>query len=120
MQPAPVDDRIVVSEIGEQWSPNTLPDRVAARDTTISSGATASATGTTMGIRIPKVPQAVPVEKLRNAAMAKIKAGRRAPGMVLPATTSFTKSAVSSRSRPLIVQASIRMAQAGSMDFMPS
>ena len=62
------------------------------------------------------------LEKLRNAAMAKIKAGRRAPGMVLPATTSFTKSAVSSRSRqtPLIVQASIRMAQAGSMDFMPS
>ena len=75
-----------------------------------------------MGIRIPKVPQAVPVEKLRNAAMAKIRAGRSAPGMVLPATTFFTKSAVSSRSRqtPLMVQASIRMAQAGSMDFMPS
>src|SRR5699024_12476093 len=30
LQPAPVDDSIVESEIGEQWSPKTEPARIAA------------------------------------------------------------------------------------------
>jgi hypothetical protein len=32
LQAAPVDERIVVSEIGEQWSPKTEPARVAASE----------------------------------------------------------------------------------------
>ena len=32
LQDAPVDERIVVSEIGEQWSPKTEPARVAASE----------------------------------------------------------------------------------------
>ena len=31
LQVAPVEDKMVVSEIGEQWSPKTEPASVAAR-----------------------------------------------------------------------------------------
>ena len=58
---APVEDMIVVSEIGEQWSPQTAPARQAETDTISSSGS--SPTATTIGRRMPKVPQDVPVEK---------------------------------------------------------
>ena len=50
---------------------------MADKQTIVREGSTAAATGTAIGIRIPKVPQAVPVEKLRNAATRKIAAGRK-------------------------------------------
>ena len=113
---------MVVSEMGEQWSPNTLPARVADRQISTRLGSTAWATGTTMGIRMPKVPQAVPVEKLRKPATTKMMAGSRPPEMPPSATMVLTKSGVCSRSRhtPLMAQASTRMVLAGIMAFMPS
>lgn len=45
--------------------------RVADRETISSSGAALAQISTTIGMRIPKVPHAVPVEKERNAATAK-------------------------------------------------
>ena len=36
-QPAPVDDKIVVSDIGEQWSPNNPPDKTAPIHTYIDA-----------------------------------------------------------------------------------
>lgn len=65
---------MVVSEIGEQWSPKTEPARVAARAITINEGS-ALQMSMTMGMRIPKVPQAVPMEKERKQATAKTMAG---------------------------------------------
>ena len=37
---APVEDNIIVSDIGEQWSPNTEPDNVAESAIAVISGAT--------------------------------------------------------------------------------
>ena len=54
--PAPALERMVVSDIGEQWSPNTLPASVAAREATSKSGQMACATGIMIGIKIPNVP----------------------------------------------------------------
>lgn len=65
---------IVVSDIGEQWSPHTDPARQADIEITSisdSSGKTAH----TIGIRILNVPQLVPVEKARNTDTANITAG---------------------------------------------
>ena len=78
LQPAPVDERMVVSEIGEQWSPKTEPASVAASATVASFRSPAgSMTTMTMGIRMPKVPHAVPVEKESSAATTKMMAGRK-------------------------------------------
>ena len=66
---------IVVSEIGEQWSPQTAPAMQADMEMIIISGLDFSNTATTIGIRIPKVPQLVPVAKARNAPIRKMMAG---------------------------------------------
>ena len=64
---------MVVSEMGEQWSPHTAPDRQAAMETTsISPWGKA---WQTMGIRMEKVPQEVPVAKARNTATRKMITG---------------------------------------------
>ena len=73
MQSAPVEDNIVVSDIGEQWSPNTDPPSVAARVTIIIEGLVAiigSQLIITIGIKIPKVPHAVPIENDKNEKIA--------------------------------------------------
>ena len=79
-------------------------------------------TGTMIGIRMPKVPQAVPIAKERNAAIAKTSAGSRKPGKPPFSTRPLTNSPVMSRSRqtPLIVQARMRMMSAGTIDLTPS
>ena len=62
---------IVVSEIGEQWSPQTAPDRQDAIEiTSISYVSAEPNTPQTIGIRIAKVPQLVPVENCLKMAMA--------------------------------------------------
>ena len=113
---------MVVSEMGEQWSPNTLPASVAERETTSRSGQSVWAMGTTRGMRMPKVPQAVPVEKLRNPAMMKMRKGSMGPIMLPPVTRDSTNLGVWSRSwqTPLRPQASTSTRLAGSMAFMPS
>src|SRR5699024_12355650 len=61
--PDPVDDRIVESEIGETWSPNTPPASTAAIDGYSNVG---SCNVTTMlpaiTTKIPNEPHDVPVE----------------------------------------------------------
>ena len=62
--------------MGEQWSPQTAPARQADIPTTprvLPTGNTLS----TMGIRIPKVPQEVPVANAIRHATTKIMAGRK-------------------------------------------
>ena len=68
---------IVVSDMGEQWSPHTAPAIQAEMEIIISWGLEFINTFTTMGIRIPKVPQEVPVENARKHATRKIIAGRK-------------------------------------------
>lgn len=53
----PAEAMIVVSEIGEQWSPQTAPAMQADMEMIIISGLDFSNTATTIGIRIPKVPR---------------------------------------------------------------
>ena len=67
---------MVVSEMGEQWSPQTAPARHA--DIPIyRSSSVAGKIPTTMGIKIPNVPHDVPVEKAIKQATKKIIAGKK-------------------------------------------
>lgn len=70
---------MVVSEIGEQWSPNTPPPRTAAM---IKPGwrPMILIMGTAMGIMMAKVPQEVPVEKAMRHETRKTTAGMN-PGL---------------------------------------
>ena len=52
---------MVVSEIGEQWSPQTAP-AIQAETQITPMGLPNGNTARVIGIRIPKVPQDVPVE----------------------------------------------------------
>ena len=65
---------MVVSEIGEQWSPNTPPPRTAAM---IKPGwrPMILIVGTAMGIMMAKVPQEVPVEKAMKQETRKMTVG---------------------------------------------
>ena len=112
---------MVVSEMGEQWSPNTEPARVAANMMLRMEISTFSQMGTTMGIRMPNVPQAVPVEKERNAATTNTMAGRMAMGTLDELTTSDTYGpTLSALHTPFSVQARVRMLHAGTMDLIPA
>ena len=124
---------IVVSEMGEQWSPITAPPKVAAmeiisrllfRSPTVRStaGVPPENTGMTMGSRMEKVPQEVPVAKPRNAAMMNTTAGSRA--YRLPLRFSTMPATNSGAPRPLvtspIVQARHRIRMAGTICLKPS
>jgi len=63
LDPAPVDERIVVSEIGEQWSPKTAPAKTAANAGSRMLISEAAAISPAIGSRIPNDPHDVPVEK---------------------------------------------------------
>ena len=82
---APAADMIVVSEMGEQWSPQTAPARQAEIPTK-NSGSVLGNTAIVIGINKPKVPHAVPVEKESPQAIRKITVGRSRvrPGAVSP------------------------------------
>ena len=78
--------------------------------------------GTTIGIRMPNVPQAVPIENERNADRQKITTGSSMALMPVLTTRCSMKTGVCRRSRhtPESVQARMRMMFAGSISFMPS
>lgn len=77
-QPEPAEDKIVVSEIGEQWSPKTEPEKIAPKiKGKYSSSFIFIIIGTKIGKSIPKVPQAVPVEKARKPATIKTIDGKK-------------------------------------------
>ena len=65
---------IVVSEMGEQWSPQTAPARhaeIPTKNSELVSGKIAD----TIGIRIPKVPHEVPVANATRHATTNTSAG---------------------------------------------
>ena len=68
---------MVVSEIGEMWSPHTAPDKIAA--TLKTSILLYPKIAIAIGIRIPKVPHEVPVEKASPRAIRKNRNGIREP-----------------------------------------
>ena len=75
-----------------------------------------------MGIRIPKVPQEVPVAKARKHATMKIIAGSI---FTSPSAEDFTSSATNSAAPRLSVilfkvHAKVRISIAGTMDLKPS
>ena len=76
----------------------------------------------TIGISIPNVPQAVPIENDRNAATRKITTGRNCRGKLLRSTTPPMYSPVERRSphTPEIVQAKTKIVMAGTIIFIPS
>ena len=73
---APAEAMIVVSEIGEQWSPQTAPARQADIPIMPSSLPTGNIE-ITIGIRIPNVPQEVPVANAIRQATINIIAGKK-------------------------------------------
>ena len=68
---------MVVSEIGEIWSPQTAPARTAATEMIIMVGSSSANMLTTMGTKIAKVPQLVPEEKAIKIAMQKMTSGTK-------------------------------------------
>ena len=111
---------IVVSEIGEQWSPQTAPAMQAetAMIVIVEPGIAAR----TMGIRMPNVPQLVPVEKPRMQAMRKMIAGRNAFSEAAgPLMRSEMKIFAPSESvMPFSVHAQQRIMIAGTIALNPS
>ena len=77
LQLVPMDDRIVVSEIGEQWSPKIAPVNTPLVHTITKpiSGFTAQARGMVNGIKILIVPYEVPVAKEIKAPKTMINVG---------------------------------------------
>ena len=101
---------MVVSLMGEQWSPKTAPLNTAAMtDAIIASdpGAKARETGMESGMSTPIVPQEVPVEKEMRTPRIKTDSGKRA-GRKEPLKACERKEAApSSRRVPLRHHAAI-------------
>ena len=120
MHSAPADAMIVVSDIGDTWSPQTAPAMHAEMEM-MRSGAVAGNTAMQIGMSMPNVPQEVPVAKASNAATMNIIAGNNIcrPEAVLD-TTSDTYSAAPSESVMLFsVHARVRISMAGTMASKP-
>ena len=73
-----MEERMVVSERGEQWSPKIPPDTTAPMVRRILPPI-ATAMGMAIGIIMEKVPQLVPVQKAIKAPIRKTIAGQKAP-----------------------------------------
>lgn len=113
---------IVVSEIGDIWSPHTAP-AIHAEIEMILSGFDASGnTAMQIGINIPNVPHEVPVANARNDAITKIIAGKKfIKDDALPLTTLATKSFAPRESVMFFnVQARQRISIAGTIALNPS
>ena len=116
---APAEDIIVVSEIGEQWSPQTEPARQADIHT-IPSWLPTGKIARTIGIRIPNVPQEVPVAKDIPQAARNIIAGKKVFQPSALARAAFTK--VSDSKRPVIFLsdvANVKIKIAGTIALKP-
>ena len=119
MHCAPAEDIMVVSEIGEQWSPQTEPARqadIAITPVTLPTGNIF----VTMGMRIPNVPQLVPVAKEIAQATRKMIAGRNLSSPEASARADLT-NVLESR-RPVIFLsevAIVRMRMAGTIAIKP-
>lgn len=117
---APALAMMVVSEIGEIWSPHTAP-AIQAEMEMMRSGSSVGNTAMQIGMRMPNVPHEVPVAKARKAATTKMMAGSSCckPAALL-ATKPDTYSAAPSESVILFsVHAKVRMRMAGTMASNP-
>ena len=113
---------MVVSEIGEQWSPQTAPAMQAEIAMVISVGLVAWNASTTIGIRIPKVPQEVPVANASRHPTTKIIAGSR---FTIPDALPLIRAATNSAAPRLSVMdfrvhAKVRIMIAGTIALKPS
>ena len=110
---------MVVSEMGEQWSPQTAPARQADMLMTpmvLPTGKMLS----TMGIRIPKVPQEVPVANAMAHAIRRMIAGRKLLRASAEPKALFTKVPESKSAVMFLrVVAIVRMRMAGTMAIKP-
>ena len=113
---------IVVSDIGEQWSPHTAPAIQADIDIIIIVLSVPENVLTTIGIRIPNVPQLVPVANARNIATRNIMAGRKLSRLPeAPFTRPATYSLAPKLSVILLsVHAKVRIRIAGTIALKPS
>ena len=112
---------MVVSEIGEIWSPQTAPASTAATATIIMLGSVSLNILTTMGTRMANVPQLVPEENAMKMAMQKINSGTNRISPAFRLTAWRTKSPMPSASvMPFSVQASTRIRIAGIISLPPS
>ena len=100
LHPAPIDESIVVSDIGEQWSPNIAPVNTALVLTITNdiSGLILYANGIANGISMLIVPYAEPVEKDIIAPRINIKLGNKNAG-IAPFNASTKYSARSEERR---------------------
>ena len=110
---------MVVSEIGEQWSPITAPAHTAA--TAAGSRELPANTGTATGMRMPMVPQLVPVAKASSPPTRNSTSGNRAVKVSRPANSPWTKAAASSRAaKDFSPQAKVSTSSAGVISLKPS
>mmetsp|Transcript_17279 Transcript_17279/g.70158 ORF Transcript_17279/g.70158 Transcript_17279/m.70158 type:complete len:152 (+) Transcript_17279:669-1124(+) len=117
-----IDDRMVVSEIGVQWSPKTAPERIAeiVKMKISESRAAYQEVGTMIGNSMLIVPQLVPVQKLITAATMNVNAGR-ALGSKLPESALAKKmSAPLSDIASPMAQAKINTSTGAKMPLIPS
>ena len=111
---------MVVSEIGEQWSPQTAPARQAEIE--IINNLSSKPTPTTIGNKIPNVPQEVPVAKARNTATRNTIAGKNNVRLSAPDLNKVLTN-TSAPSRPVIplkVHAKVKIKIAGTIALKPS
>ena len=110
---------MVVSEMGEQWSPQTAPARQADIDIT-PRGSPTGKIASTIGMRIPKVPQEVPVAKAMPQATRNMIAGRN---VLSPAAFASAPSTNAEESRRFViflrVVAIVRIRIAGTIAIKP-
>ena len=114
---------MVVSEMGEQWSPHTAP-AMQAETHTMASGLPLLRGNTlsTMGIRMPKVPQDVPVAKARKQPMRNTMAGSSIwnPAAECSTTAATYSRAPSESVMAFRLHAKVRIMMAGTMALKPS
>ena len=121
---------MVVSEIGEQWSPQTAPARQAEIHIITMDGispdepTSASCllkTLVTMGMRIPKVPHDVPVANESPIATAKRSTGSRSFTAVALSTIPDTKGPASRKLVIVLrVHANVSIRIAGTICLKPA
>ena len=111
---------MVVSEIGEQWSPQTAPARQAEME--MINNLSSKPTPTTIGNKIPNVPQEVPVAKARNTATRNTIAGKNKVRLLAPDLNKVLTNTSAPRSPviPLKVHAKVKIKIAGTIALKPS
>ena len=112
---------MVVSEMGEQWSPHTAPAMQAETHMT-PMGSVMGNTSSVMGISMPKVPQLVPVAKLRKQPIRNTMAGRKDWKLWAELFTAEATYAPAPRESVIALrdQAQVSISIAGTMALKPS